>query len=59
MSLRERLRRWWRSAPEPDHPLNAEERDEDRWMAADDERARTLESLAGGDFDPDDPTARR
>jgi len=50
----ERLRRFWSSPPVPDHPLSAEERDEDRWMSADDERARILEDLAGDDFDPDD-----
>lgn len=59
MSLLERIRRIWSSAPPPDHPLSAQERDEERWASADDEKARALEGLAGGDFDPDDdPTAR-
>ena len=60
MSFRERIRRFWSSAPPPDHPLSAEERDEDQSKSADDEKARVLESFAGGtDFDPDDgPTAR-
>jgi hypothetical protein len=54
VSLLERLRRLWSSPPKPDHPLTAEDRDEERWMSADDERARVFQDLAGDDFDPDD-----
>ena len=54
MSLLERIRRFWSSAPPADHPLSAQERDEERWSSADDEKARVLENLAGGDIDPDD-----
>ena len=53
MSLLERIRRFWSSASPPDHPLSAQERDEDRQSSAADENARVLEGLAGGDFDPD------
>jgi len=59
VSFLERIRRFWRPAPPPDHPLSAQERDEDRQSSAADENARALESLAGGGFDPDaDPAAR-
>jgi hypothetical protein len=54
VSFLERLRRFWSSPPAPDHPLDARERDEDRWISADDERARVYESLAGDEFDPDE-----
>jgi hypothetical protein len=53
VSFLERIRRFWRPAPPPDHPLSAQERGEDRQSSAADENARVLESLAGGDFDPD------
>jgi len=53
VSFLERIRRFWRSAPPPDHPLSAQERDEERGSSAADEKARVLESLAGGGFDPD------
>ena len=53
MSLLERIRRFWRSAPPLDHPLKAQERDEERPLSAADEKARVLTSLGGGDFDPD------
>jgi hypothetical protein len=52
--LLDRIRRIWSSPWKPDHPLDAEERQEDRWFSADDERARVLDDYAGGDFDPDD-----
>jgi len=58
VSFLDRIRRFWTSGSPPDHPLDARERDEDRTMSADDERARVLESLAGDEFDPDDPTRR-
>jgi hypothetical protein len=59
VSFLDRFRRFSSSAPRPDHPLSAQERDEERWASADDEKARVLGSLAGCDFDPDDhPTAR-
>ncbi|HEX6703076.1 MAG TPA: hypothetical protein VF101_20290 [Gaiellaceae bacterium] len=57
MSFLERIRRFWSSAPPPDHPLSAQERDERRSASADDEKTRVLESLAGDDFDPDDDPA--
>ena len=59
MSFLERIRRFWSSAPPPDHPLSAQERDEERQSSAADEKARVLESLTGGDFDPDDDPADR
>jgi len=63
VSFLERIRRFWSSAPPPDHPLSERERDrerdEDRWSSADDEKARALESLTGTDFDPDDDPADR
>ena len=59
MSFLERIRRFWSLAPPPDHPLSAQERDEDRWSSADDEKARALESLTGTDFDPDDDPVDR
>jgi hypothetical protein len=59
VSLVEQIRRFWSSAPPPDHPLSERERDEERWSSADDEKARALESHTGGDFDPDDDPAER
>jgi hypothetical protein len=59
VSFLERIRRFWSSAPPPDHPLSAQERGEDRQSSAADENARVLESFAGGDFDPDDGRAGR
>jgi hypothetical protein len=59
VSLLERIRRFWGTAPPPDHPLSAQERDERRSASADDKEARALEVLVGGDFETDDdPTAR-
>jgi hypothetical protein len=60
VSFLERIRRFWSSAPPPDHPLSEHERDEERRSSAADEKAhQEMESLAGGDFDSDDdPTAR-
>ena len=54
MTLLERIRRFWGPVPVPDHPLEERERNEERWSSGNDERARVLESVAGGDFDPDD-----
>jgi hypothetical protein len=55
VSFVERIRRFWSSAPPPDHPLSMQERGEERSASADYEKARGLESLAGGHgFDPDD-----
>ncbi len=59
MSFLERIRRFWSSAPPPDHPLSPQERDEERRSSAADEQARVLETLAGGDFDPDDDSTVR
>jgi hypothetical protein len=59
VSFRERIRRLWRADPPPDHPLDARERDEDRPVSGQDERARVFESLAGDVFDPDDRRVRR
>jgi hypothetical protein len=42
VNVRERFRRLWRSSSPPDHPLSEDERDEQRWLSADDEKgART------------------
>lgn len=54
MNLLERFKSFWKPAPSEDHPLTAEERDEDRPASAYDERARGAERFAGGDFDPDE-----
>jgi len=55
--LLERIRRFWGPQPADDRPLSDEEREardeDDRTDLAYDERARTFEGLAGGDFDPD------
>jgi len=59
VSFLERIRRFWRSAPPPDHPLSAQERDEERQSSAADEKARALESLTGTDFEPDGDPADR
>jgi hypothetical protein len=59
VSLFDRIRRLWSSPSPPDHPLDARERDEDRPSSGHDEKARALESLARGDFDPDDDPAHR
>jgi len=59
VSFLERIRRFWSLAPPPDHPLSAQERDEERGSSAADEKARVLASLAGGGFDPDDDPADR
>ena len=59
MSFLERIRRFWSSPSLPDHPLSERERDEERRSSARGEKARALESLTGGDFDPyDDPADR-
>ena len=54
MKLLERIRRFWGPAPSPDHPLDQREREAERSSSANDENARSLESIAGDDFDPDD-----
>jgi hypothetical protein len=59
VSFLERIRRFWSSAPAPDHPLSEREREEDREMSADDEKSRALEDFVGADFDPDDDPADR
>jgi hypothetical protein len=53
VSLLERIRRIFRPALGPDHPLSAQERDEDRPATSFDARARVEEELVGDDFDPD------
>jgi hypothetical protein len=59
VSFLERIRRFWSSAPPPDHPLSEQERDERRWASADEEKTRVLEDLVGGEFDRDDDPADR
>jgi hypothetical protein len=54
VNLLERIRRFWRGDPGEDHPLTAEERDEDRSFTLSDERARLEQRFVGGDFDPDE-----
>ena len=54
LTLLERIRRFWKPAPEIDHPLNARERVEDRPASAYDELAQSAEDFVGDDFDPDD-----
>lgn len=57
MTLLERIRRFWGPQAADDRPLAEDEREardqEDRTDLAYDERARTFDRLAGGDFDPD------
>jgi hypothetical protein len=53
VNLVERIRRFWSPAPDPDHPLSAHERDEDRPARAYDEVSRLAEEFAGDDLDPD------
>jgi hypothetical protein len=43
MKIIERFRRFWGTAPSPDHPLSERERDEDHVETAYDERAETIE----------------
>jgi hypothetical protein len=59
VSFLERIRRFWRPAPPPDHPLSAQERDDDRQSSAADENAPVLESFVRGHFDADDGRAGR
>jgi hypothetical protein len=59
VSFVKRIRRLWSSPSTPDHPLTAEERAEERWESADDERAHVFEDLAADDFDPDEGTTER
>ena len=54
MNLLARIRRLWFGGPGEDHPLTAEERDEDRPFTASDERARLEQQFVGDDFDPDE-----
>lgn len=54
LTILERIRRFWKRAPEIDHPLNERERVEDRPSSAYDELARGAEHFVGDDFDPDD-----
>jgi hypothetical protein len=54
LNVRERIRRFWKPAPEYDHPLTAQERDEDRPATAYDEVARAAQNFLGPDFDPDE-----
>lgn len=55
MSLLERIRRFWRPSPEPDHPLTEEEREQLAPQTSADEAARGVEEFLGADFDPDEP----
>jgi hypothetical protein len=51
----ERIRRFFRSDPGPDHPLSEEEREGVPQTTAD-ESASLIDEFAGGtEFDPDDP----
>jgi hypothetical protein len=52
----ERFLNFWRPRPADDHPLTAEERDEDRPEKTYDELARSATEFVGGDFDPDEPS---
>jgi hypothetical protein len=54
LNVLERIRRFWKPAPDYDHPLTAEERDEDRPATAHDEVALEAENFVGRDFDPDE-----
>jgi hypothetical protein len=54
LTLLERIRRFWKPAPEIDHPLDERERVEDRPASAYDELAQSADDFVGDDFDPDD-----
>jgi hypothetical protein len=58
MKLLERIRRFWASQPEPDHPLTEQERDDKPPGTAFDQRAELEDEFAGDDFDPDQPRSR-
>jgi hypothetical protein len=47
VKLLERMRRFWMGGAGEDHPLTAEERDEDRPFTAPDERARLEQEFVG------------
>ena len=55
MNVLERFLNFWRPRPADDHPLTAEERDEDRPATTYDELARTATEFVGSDVDPDGP----
>jgi hypothetical protein len=54
MNILDRFRRFWGSAPSPDHPLSEQERDEDRVETAYDERADTIERFVDSGPNRDD-----
>jgi hypothetical protein len=54
VTVLERIRRFWKPAPEYDHPLTAQERNEDRPASAYDEVAHAAQNFLGRDFDPDE-----
>jgi hypothetical protein len=59
VSLWDRIRSFWRRAPEPDHPLTEAARDAQHPDSAYDGRAREIEDFVGDDFDPDERGAAR
>jgi hypothetical protein len=54
VSLLERIRRFWATQPEPDHPLTEEERDEKAPATGHDEWAHLEQEFVGEDLDPDE-----
>jgi hypothetical protein len=55
--LLDRIRRFWSSQPEFDHPLTEQERDRQPPATAYEERARLEQEFVGDDFDPDESRA--
>src|SRR5262249_43708705 len=59
MNAWERIRTFWRRAPEPDHPLTEAERDAEHPDSAYDGLAREVDAFVGDDLDPDERGAAR
>ena len=59
MSFVDRIRRFWSPAPPPDHALSEEEREDLRWASVDNEKAHALETIVGGESEPDDDRSAR
>jgi hypothetical protein len=57
VNVLQRIWRFWKPAPNPDHPLTEEERHEHHAVSAWDEVGRAEEQFVGDDFDPDEPRA--
>ena len=54
MSLLDRIRDFWRSPPDPDHPLSEEERRDVLPSTVPEEAASLEQGFIGLEFDPDE-----